>query len=297
MKGKRVTERTGRSSDDLNPDPMFRLKKKDLIQYLESDTLKACSFVTHGFLTRWGGVSKGKFSSLNFSTREGAREIRVVRNWDIFAAAFGLSPSRFLMMNQIHGDRIVVADDLDSRLPSDRPIQCDAVLTASHGLIIGIKTADCVPILLVDQVKRVIGAVHAGWRGTSLGIAARAVHVLMNRFSSRPEDILAAIGPAIGACCYQVDERVLLSRKGDPDWGSAFQGCEEKGKWMLDLPLANRLQLMKAGIPPGNIVSAGFCTACRTDFFFSHRAEKGGTGRQLNFIVLKESSRQGQNPS
>ncbi len=270
---------------------MFRLSKKGAIQFFKSEAFEESDFLTHAFLTRWKGSSEGKFSSLNFSLKEGDREDRVNRNWGMLAEVFGASASQFLMINQIHGDRVVVAEDLSHRSSSDLPLQCDAVLTAAKGVALGIKTADCVPVLLVDKVKRVIGAVHAGWRGTSLHIVAKAIRAFETRFSSSPSDILAAIGPAIGPCCYQVDEQVFSAAKEDKDWMSAFRACSEKGRWMLDLPLVNRLQLLRVGVPPENISSADICTSCRTDLFFSHRAEKGGTGRQLNFIILEGNSR------
>lgn len=266
---------------------MFRFQEKGGVRYLESEALKACGFLTHAFLTRWSGASEGKFSSLNFSVREGDEEDRVACNWEIFAGAFRIPPSQFFMIRQIHGDRVLVVEDPMDKNPSSLPVQCDAVITASSHVAIGIKTADCVPILLADRVRRIIGAVHAGWRGTVLNIAAKSIRVMKERFSSRPEDILAVIGPAVGPCCYQVDEKVFSSLKGDRDWESAFQRCAEDGRWMLDLTLANRRQMLKMDLPPENISSVGICTSCRTDLFFSHRAEKGGTGRQLNFIVLE----------
>lgn len=269
---------------------MCRLSKKGAVQCFKSEAFEGCGFLTHAFLTRWKGASEGVFSSLNFSLKEGDREDRVNRNWGILAEAFGVSAPQFLTIHQIHGDRIVVAEDLNRRSASDLVVQCDAVLTAATGVALGIKTADCVPVLLVDRVKRVIGAVHAGWRGTSLQIVAKAVRAMEKRFSSSTADILAAIGPAIGPCCYQVDEQVFSAAKEDKDWMSAFRECSEKGRWMLDLPLANRTQLLRAGVPGENISSAGICTSCRTDLFFSHRAENGRTGRQLNFIFLEGNS-------
>jgi len=265
---------------------MFRFVQRGKVCCLESEALKACGFLTHAFLTRWNGVSEGKFSSLNFSTREGDEEDRVARNWDILAGVFGIPPSQFFMIRQIHGDEVVVAHGTGDTSWAHPPVECDAVITSSRRVAIGIKTADCVPILLADRARQVIGAVHAGWKGTSLNIAAKSIRVMMERFSSRPQDILAAIGPAVGSCCYQVDAKVFSSSGGDEDWTSAFRSCAEDGRWMLDLALANRKQMLRAGLPPENISSLGMCTSCRTDLFFSHRAEKGGTGRQLNFIVL-----------
>ncbi|HRR42593.1 MAG TPA: peptidoglycan editing factor PgeF, partial [Syntrophales bacterium] len=168
------------------------------------------------------------------------------------------------------------------------PVRCDAVLTARRGVALAVKTADCVPLLLVDREKQVVGVVHAGWRGTALGIAAKAVKTLKERFDSKPVDILAAIGPAVGACCYQVDGKVYDAfKKLSAVRERAFRACQDvEGRWMLDLESANIIQLVEAGIPRENIFSAALCTSCRRDLFFSHRAERGGTGRHLSFIVL-----------
>jgi YfiH family protein len=265
---------------------MLRLAQKGKIHYLESAALRDCGFLTHAFLTRWNGASDGKFASLNFSSREGDGEDRVARNWELLGGAFGILPSQFFMIRQIHGDRVVVADGMGEPFSVHSPVECDAVITSSRHVAIGIKTADCVPILLADLARRVIGAVHAGWKGTSLNIVGKSVRVMTERFSSQPEDIMAAIGPAVGPCCYQVDAKVFSASEADEDWTSAFRRCMEDGRWMLDLALANRKQMLRTGLLPENISSLGVCTSCRRDLFFSHRAEKGGTGRQLNFIVL-----------
>ena len=264
---------------------MFRLLERGRVCYLESARLKENPFLTHAFLTRWSGVSTGKFSSLNLGLREGDKEERVARNWRLIADAFGLSVSQFFPIDQVHGDRIVVVEDLQDETS---PVRCDAVLTARRGVALAVKTADCVPLLLVDREKQVVGVVHAGWRGTALGIAAKAVKTLKERFDSKPADILAAIGPAVGACCYQVDGKVYDAfKKLSAVRERAFRACQDvEGRWMLDLESANIIQLVEAGIPRENIFSAALCTSCRRDLFFSHRAEKEGTGRHLSFIVL-----------
>jgi len=264
---------------------MFRLLERGRVCYLESARLKENPFLTHAFLTRWSGVSTGKFSSLNLGLREGDKEERVARNWRLIADAFGLSVSQFFPIDQVHSDRIVVVEDLQDETS---PVRCDAVLTARRGVALAVKTADCVPLLLVDREKQVVGVVHAGWRGTALGIAAKAVKTLKERFDSKPADILAAIGPAVGACCYQVDGKVYDAfKKLSAVRERAFRACQDvEGRWMLDLESANIIQLVEAGIPRENIFSAALCTSCRRDLFFSHRAEKEGTGRHLSFIVL-----------
>jgi purine-nucleoside/S-methyl-5'-thioadenosine phosphorylase / adenosine deaminase len=266
---------------------MFGFSRKEPIQYLESDALLRVDFIVHAFVTRWGGVSQGAFENLNFSFREADPADRVDRNWEVLATAFGVPRRQFFVVNQVHEDRILLIDEGHPKPSENKLLQYDAILTDRPGLAIGIKTADCVPILMVDPVRRVIGAIHAGWKGTSLGIAAKAVGALALRYLSEPSDLIAALGPAIGSCCYQVDEAVFESMKGQPGRDSLFRPCREKGKWMFDLALANRLQLERAGVFSGNIFTSGFCTACRGDFFFSPRREKGVTGRHLNFIMIR----------
>jgi purine-nucleoside/S-methyl-5'-thioadenosine phosphorylase / adenosine deaminase len=266
---------------------MFGFSRKGPIQYLESDALGGIDFIVHAFVTRWGGISQGAFENLNFSFREGDPADRVERNWETLSTAFEVPRRQFFVVNQVHEDRILLIDEEHPKPSDNQLLQYDAIVTDRPGLAIGIKTADCVPILVVDPVRRVIGAIHAGWKGTSLGIAAKAVDALADRYLSKPSDLIVALGPAIGSCCYQVDEAVFESMKGQSGRDSLFRPCREKGRWMFDLVLANRLQLEETGVLAGNIFTAGFCTACRGDFFFSHRREKGVTGRHLNFIMIR----------
>ncbi|MFB3924657.1 MAG: peptidoglycan editing factor PgeF [Syntrophales bacterium] len=267
---------------------MFTFAEKGPVKYLESNVLREkCGFLVHAFLTRGEGVSAGKFRSLNFSTLEGDTEKNVSRNWRILAAAFQMPPERFFTVRQVHGDRILILKEDVKRVPS-RSLQYDAIITPLRNLAIGIKTADCVPIFLVDPGRGLIGAVHAGWRGTLLNIAGKAVDCFFKEFSSRPSDLLAVIGPAIGQCCYEVDNAVrgpLSGAMHNP--ALFFRPGRTKEKWMLDLPGVNRYQLFRSGLLPENITSAGICTSCNREVFFSHRGEGGGTGRQLNFIMLK----------
>lgn len=266
---------------------MFNFSQKGTVKYLESKTLREYDFVTHAFCTRWGGVSEGRFANLNFSLREGDRKEAVSRNWEILASSFDLSVEQFFVSNQVHGDGILVIDADGPDLAGNQPLNFDAIISDRPGLAIGILTADCVPVFLVDRKKRVVGVVHAGWKGTSLKIAAKTVDAFVKSFSSSTTDIIAVIGPAIGRCCYQVDEVVFEAMAGDANRGTFFSKCDEKGRWMLDLPLANRLQIQDAGVPSENISQTDICTSCHVDNFFSHRWEGGKTGRQLNFTMLK----------
>jgi polyphenol oxidase len=266
---------------------MFRFAQKGTIEYLEAEELSAPGFVTHAFCTRRGGASRGPYDSLNVGDLVGDEEEDVRRNLNLVKEAFAIPDGRLILLRQVHGDRIRVLA-ADGPLPEGLP-ECDGLITGRTGVALGIRTADCIPIFFADRTCRIIGAAHAGWRGTALGIAARMVETLAGRFSLRREDILAVIGPAIGPCCYQVDAPVFAAFSAIPGAGLFFRPCREKDRWMVDLALANHLQIRAAGVPGENILTAGLCTACRQDLFFSHRAAGGGcTGRQINLIMLRE---------
>lgn len=267
---------------------MFKLLKKGPVEYLESSAFGRCDFLVHAFCTRRGGVSKGHFSSLNVSAREGDGSDNVHKNEEIIASAFNLHNDQFFAVHQVHGDRILIVDHRNIDFLKRQQHQCDAVITDQPGLAIGIKTADCVPIFLAARTQKIIGVVHAGWRGTALNIAAKTVAAFTDTFSCRPADMTAAIGPSIGPCCYQVDNAVFMAGGGDENWESAFLPDRKKGEWLLNLPSANRHQLLQAGIPQESIFSANLCTSCRKDLFFSHRGEAGKTGRQINFMMIEE---------
>ena len=265
---------------------MFNFVNKDGLEYLEAGDISVLGFVAHAFCTRLGGVSEGPFASLNAGFHAGDREEHVRRNLGLVGEAFAIPRDRLVLMGQVHGARICVIDG-DAPPPECVP-ECDGLITARPGVAIAVRTADCVPLLFVDRVRRVIGVAHAGWRGTALGIASRMVGAFVERFSSRVSDILIAIGPAIGPCCYQVDAPVHAAFSSGTDAGGYLRPCREDHRWMLDLAHANRLQAGQQGVPEGNIFSAGLCTACRHELFFSHRASGGRTGRQINLLMLRD---------
>ncbi len=265
---------------------MFRIAQKASIKYLECLAEKELDFVIHAFCTRQGGVSGGSFASLNVSAREGDGNDHVRLNFEMIAAAFGMSVSQFLLVHQVHRDGVWVVDGGTLLSAHDPPPEYDAVVTDRPGFALCIKTADCVPVFLVDPVRRVIGAVHAGWKGTALQIVGKAVREMIERFGARSADLSAIIGPAIGPCCYEVDTAVYQAMSNHPERDSFFHASREEGKWMLDLFQANRLQLIRSGVPAPCIRQTDLCTACHPELFFSHRAQGGNTGRQLNFIMM-----------
>lgn len=266
---------------------MFRIAQKASIKYLECHAEKNPDFAIHAFCTRQGGVSEGSFAGLNVSAREGDGNDRVRRNFEMIASAFGITVPQFLLLHQVHRDAVCVVDGPGPLPSQDPPPECDAVVTDRTGLALCIKTADCTPVFLADPVRRVIGAAHAGWKGTALRVVEKTVEEMARRFGVRPSDLFALVGPAIGPCCYEVDAAVYQAMAHDASHDLFFRAGRPSGKWMFDLSLANRFQLQHAGLLPERIFTADRCTACHPELFFSHRAQHGDTGRQLNFIMIR----------
>jgi YfiH family protein len=266
---------------------MFLVDKKNSIAYLESSLLKSCDFLTHAFCTRRGGSSRDDYKSMNMSFQEGDEEFRVLANWDKLATAFDIPLDNFLVLNQVHKDDILVIRPHGDYFTSREALNYDAVVTNRPDLAICIKTADCVPLFIVDRIKKVIAAVHAGRSGTAMGIGAKMVRLMRDEYGSLPADMLAAMGPCIGKCCYEVDTAAAQAFCGFTNAGEFLSEGGRRGKWMLDLIEANRRQLADSGLPADNIEASGLCTVCRKDAFFSYRGSGGITGRQINFMMIK----------
>lgn len=179
---------------------------------------------------------------------------------------------------QKHTDKVHLLDsDLEPRI-------ADAVVTEDRGVLIGVQTADCVPVLLYDRRRQAIGAVHAGWRGTAAGILKITIEAMAKRYSSSPPDIVAAIGPSIKGCCYNVGYEVIEAVKRATGKGDYFVNRGEK--YFLDLRTANRCQALSMGVLPENIWMSNECTCCLPEKYYSYRFAKGPTGRQGGFIGI-----------
>jgi polyphenol oxidase len=198
---------------------------------------------------------------------------------------------RVVTVHQVHGTEVLVLDRRSARSliaeGGESPANAhgyDAIVTNQPGVLVAVETADCVPILLLDPVRGVSAAVHAGWRGTLGGIVPKTVAVMQNRFGCSLRSIRAAIGPSIGVCCYEVNGAVLAPvKKSVPYWAEVVE--DVKGtKAHLDLRGLNRRQLEEVGIGPSRIESVNLCTACHPDLFYSYRREGAGTGRMISGI-------------
>jgi YfiH family protein len=274
-------------------------------------------WLVHGFSTRVGGFSDaygGDALNLGF-TKTDSREA-VERNRTAFLKALGAVDERgqawpLVTLRQVHSDLIHVV-----RQPLAHPAwggAGDGLITRTPGVLLTTKTADCVPVLLVDPMQRAVGAFHAGWRGTLQRVVEKGVGLMRMHFGSEPESMLAAIGPGIHVCCYEVAEDFLDRFRAqfayadelfeehfssDPvheKYPLLFLNMRAPGhgepprKLHLNLVEANRRQLLAAGVPAENISASPLCTACRTDLLFSHRSEAGRTGRMMAVVGVRES--------
>jgi YfiH family protein len=289
-------------------------QKKNRLQILRSGKLAKLDWLAHGFSTRTGGTSRpygGNALNLGF-TKQDTRSA-VERNRQLFLAELGARNARgsgkLITLRQIHSDLIHRID----RTPAE-PLAGDGLLTDTPGLILAVKTADCLPVILVDKKRRAVGVFHAGWRGTTQRIVEKGVGEMRKHFKSDPRDLLAAMGPCVQKCCYEVGEEVRSKfetqfayasnlfhelKESDPvreKYPLLFLTARAPGhselpvKLFLDLVEANRRQLLDAGVPAKNIEAVGPCTACHTDLLFSHRAEKGVTGRMMSAVGIRSKA-------
>lgn len=263
---------------------MFKETHKNGLVYMTAPHIKTI----HAFTTRLGGVSKGIFESLNLGLHRGDREEDVRENYRRLCMALRLSET-FVFPKQIHGTNILLAGESDRRTPFETvPYEADGLITDTPSLPLIVFNADCLPILFYDPVRGAVGAVHAGWRGTVGDIAGKAVLKLHHSFGCCPENIRAAIGPGIGPCCFETGSEVpeaLIAALGSE--AGAF--IREKGseKFMVDLPGANRVLLLRAGLLPENLAVLHECTACNHDKYWSHRHTGGERGNQAAVIMLE----------
>ena len=278
---------------------------KAKLQPLYSDKLAKLPWLVHAFSTRHGGVSRAYGgSALNLGFTKHDSRAAVERNRELFLKTLGVTNGRknwpLITVRQIHSDLIHRVESA-----SERFFAGDGLITNTSGLLLAIQTADCLPVIVVDPKNRAVGVFHAGWRGTVKRIVEKGIGEMRRYFGSDPRNLIAAIGPGVQGCCYQVGEEVRQKfetqfayaarlfrevKESDPirdKYPMLFLTARAPGhselptNLFLDLVEANRRQLMDAGVLAKNIEASSPCTACHTDLLFSHRAEKGVTGRMM----------------
>jgi YfiH family protein len=253
----------------------------DSVEILRSPVLTLPG-VKHGWPTRAGGVSPGKRASLNLGLRWGDTPENVEENRRRVAASAGYDPARLQVTKHVHGVNVWVVGD-----PAPSPPEFDALVTDRPGEVLGAFAADCIPMLFADSVRRVVGAAHAGWRGTVGGVAVNTVNTMRDRFGSKPEDIRAALGPSIGPCCFEVGDEVVA--EFTRAIGSDVPGLVVAGpkKAHVDLRVATRTLLERAGLRPEHIDDRPPCTRCDdAGRFFSFRRDGQEGGVHMGFIAL-----------
>ena len=272
---------------------------------LQVPEFSAFPWLIHAFSTSQGGVSilnGHKVLNLGF-TEWDARE-NVQKNRKLFQSALNADRLAMVSLKQFHSDVVCGFSAAPNELCS-----ADASISNTPNLLLGIQTADCVPILLLDPLKRAIAAVHAGWRGTLQRIVEKTIGRMKMEFKSNPSDLLAAIGPAIGGCCYEVGTEVAAAFHSQfanaSEWFDELRTGDEPNplQWLnqfppghqpppknvrLDLRQPNRAQLLAACLRPQNIFVSDLCTACRPDLFFSYRKQGSQSGRMMSVIGIRE---------
>lgn len=240
-----------------------------------------------GFTTRNGGSSRPPFNSLNLGFGSGDLQSRVEANRAVVARSFGLEPHLFLTVRQVHGSEILVIDQPNPEVTHFQRVESDAIITNQRHVLLGILVADCFPVILYDRSKHVAAVIHLGWRGTAAGLLERTVLAMCEIFGCRPADINAGIGPGIAAHSYEVDRPVRdLFRQGTDNWSRIAREVR-LGHWQLDLQKSIVLQLDKAGVERAAVDTVAECTCCHKETFFSYRRDKGKTGRQMGFVMLR----------
>ena len=278
---------------------------------MRSDNLGKLAWLVHAFSTRPGGVSRsygGNALNLGFTKQDSRATVE--RNRELFLKELGVANGRshwpLVALRQIHSDLIHRVDGVPAQ-----PLAGDGLVTDTPGLVLAVQTADCLPIILVDKKRRAAGVFHAGWRGTVKRIAEKGVGEMRKHFGSDPRNLVAAIGPGVQQCCYDVGEEVRTKfemqftyaeslfrevKESDPvreKYPMLFLTSRAPGhselpvKLFLDLVEANRRQLLDAGVLAKNIDTAAPCTACHTELLFSFRAEKGVTGRMMGAAGIR----------
>lgn len=266
----------------MNKDSGFYEFRKEDRLYLKCSRLDDCG-VRHGFTTRSGGASRGKIEGLNFGFRVGDNPDDVYCNYRFAADDLELNYENFVLAKQTHTDNIrcVTRADAGKGITRDSDIEdTDGLITDEIGIPLVIFSADCVPILLVEPKRRVIAAVHSGWRGSVKRIVDVAVRKMVKHYGADVSEIQAAIGASIGPCCFEVGGETAEL------FPQEYVSPKQNGKFTVDLWSFNRDILISAGMRRENISLAGECTVCNKDKYYSYRAHKEKTGRLAAMIQL-----------
>lgn len=245
-----------------------------------------------GFTTRFGGVSKPPYESLNLNFYREDEPARVRENFRRLSAEMGVPLENMVLSKQVHGCRILKVDDSHKGMGVVRERSYDDVdglTTDTPGIMLVTYYADCVPLYFYDPSRKAICLSHSGWRGTLLDMAGQSVKTMETLYHSRPEDIRVSIGPHIGACCFEVGDEVAEQFFRTYPWSEASARKNDRGKWTLDLEAVIKGSLVRHGIRAQHIFGCGICTKCEHDVFFSHRGSGGKTGTGAALLMIRST--------
>lgn len=262
--------------------------KSGALEYLTFKNLSEIKFLRHAFSTRLGGVSEGNIGSMNLSFHRGDKRENVIKNYEIICKAARIPTADLVFSKQTHTDNIKAVTKADCGTGFSKPefSDIDGLITNEPHVALVTQYADCTPLLFCDPKKRVIGASHSGWRGTVKQIGRKTVEKMHSEFGCEPSDIIAAVGPCIHSCCYEVDGPVFnefLNAGFDTD--KIFKE-KPNGKYMLDLAFSNKLVLLESGIKEENIEVCDICTSCNSEELFSHRVMGNDRGNLAALIEM-----------
>lgn len=272
--------------------PVVRIQEKDGVYWLTYPRLEAEKEFLHGFSTRLGGVSKEHLYSMNLSFARGDRKENVRENFQRIAHAVGFSEEKMVFTHQTHTTNVrkVTEEDWGKGFSRERDYSdVDGLITNVSQTVLTTFYADCVPIYLVDPVKKAIGLCHSGWRGTVGRISQVTIARMQEEYGSDPKDILAAVGPSICQNCYEVSGDVIEQFQDsfrEKYWKELFYQ-KENGKYQLNLWKANEIILEEAGITKEHISVTDICTCCNPQLLYSHRASKGQRGNLAAFLMIR----------
>lgn len=272
--------------------PVVRIQEKDGVYWLAYPRLEAEKEFLHGFSTRLGGVSKEHLYSMNLSFARGDRKENVRENFQRIAHAVGFSEEKMVFTHQTHTTNVrkVTEEDWGKGFSRERDYSdVDGLITNVPQTVLTTFYADCVPIYLVDPVKKAIGLCHSGWRGTVGRISQVTIARMQEEYGSDPKDILAAVGPSICQNCYEVSGDVIEQFQDsfrEKYWKELFYQ-KENGKYQLNLWKANEIILEEAGITKEHISVTDICTCCNPQLLYSHRASKGQRGNLAAFLMIR----------
>ena len=260
--------------------------------YLEYPLFQKTGIVKSAFSTRLGGVSEGYYSSLNLSFDRGDDPVKVSENFKRIGASMGVDVEDMVLSKQTHTTnvRVVTEEDKGKGVIRERDYtDVDGMITNVPGICLVTSYADCVPLYFVDPVKKAIGLSHSGWRGTVGKIGKNTVQLMQENFGSKPEDLLAAVGPSVCMDCYEVSEDVIGQFKEAFEskyWQELFYK-KENGKYQLNLWKANELIFLESGILPEHMAITNVCTHCNSKILYSHRTMGNNRGNLCAFLALK----------